>query len=121
DKVAICASATIRPLAGTRDSLVSLFSPEGKRLWRAQLADDVTSVAVNSNGARVAAGSLDGKVSLINGTNGDVLWQTDLPKAVRCSSRERNNCIEVDINAEIGGLAGGTGDGEVDLTESVYW
>lgn len=118
DKVAIYGSATIRPLAGTRDSLVSLFSPEGKRLWRAQLADDVTSVAVNSNGARVAAGSLDGKVSLINGTNGDVLWQTDLPKAVRCSSRERNNCIEVDINAEGTRILVGTRDGDVYLLDA---
>jgi len=118
DTVTIYGSETIRPLAGTRDSLVSLFSPDGRRLWRAQLADDVTSVAVNGNGARVVTGSLDGKVSMINGARGEVLWQVDLPKAVRCSSRERSACLSVDIDREGTWVLVGTKDGDVYLLDA---
>lgn len=118
DRVAIYGSETIRPLAGTRDSLISLFSPDGKRLWRAQLADDVTSVAVNGNGARVVAGSLDGRISMINGARGEVLWQTDLPKAVSCNSRERSACVGVDISADGTRVLAGTKDGDVYLLDA---
>ncbi len=118
DSAAIYGSETIRPLAGTRDSLVSLFSPDGNRLWRAQLADDVTRIAVSSNGGRVVAGTLNGKISLINGARGEVLWQIDLPQPISCNSRERNQCLSVDIDSAGTRVLVGTKDGAVYLLDA---
>ncbi len=118
DSVALYGGDTIRPLTGTRDSVISLFSPEGDRLWRAQLADDITSIAVTGNGGRIVAGTLDGQVSLINGANGSILWQTDLPRAVNCNSRDRSNCLNVDIDNAAAQILVGTRNGDVYLLDA---
>ncbi|MBZ0296157.1 MAG: PQQ-binding-like beta-propeller repeat protein [Anaerolineae bacterium] len=116
DSIAIYGSSKIRPLAGTRDSVVSLFSPEGSRLWRAQLSDDVTGIAVTSNGAQVVAATLDGQITLINGANADIIWQITPPDQGRCTSR--SNCLTVDMAADGSRVLVGSRSGEVFLLDS---
>lgn len=116
DSVAIYGSNTIRTLTGTRDSIVSLFSPDGDRLWRSQLADDVTGIAVTNNGAQVVAATLDGRVTLINGANSNVIWQMTPPDQGRCTSR--SNCLTVDIAGDGSHVLVGSRSGEVFLLDS---
>ncbi len=118
DSVAIYGGDTIRPLVGTRDSQITLFSPDGDRLWRSQLADDVTSIAVNGNGGKIVAGTLDGTVSLINGANGEILWQTDLQQRINCNSRDRSNCLNVDIDSAASRILVGTLNGDIYLLDA---
>jgi ABC-type sugar transport system permease subunit/outer membrane protein assembly factor BamB len=115
DTVAIYGSNTIRPLAGTRDSVVSLFSPEGRRLWRAQLADDVISIAVTDNGAQVVAASLNGEVVMINGANAEILWRMTPPNQNRCTSR--SNCLTLDMAADGSRVLVGARSGDVFLLD----
>jgi ABC-type sugar transport system permease subunit/outer membrane protein assembly factor BamB len=118
DSVAIYGGSTIRPIAGNRDSQVTLFSPEGDDLWTAALADDITSVAVSSNGRNVVVGTLDGKLTLLNGANAEVVWQIDLPNEVRCNARQSANCLHIDISGEGDRILAGTLNGDVYVIDS---
>lgn len=100
DAVAIYGSKAIRPIFGTRDSQVLLYSPEGQRLWRAQLDDEILSVDVSSNGAAVAAATLDGEIALIKGNNAEVLWQMPAPDDTRCNPRQRNYCLHLALSSD---------------------
>ena len=111
DTITIYGSSTIRPIAGTRDSQVLLYSPEGTRLWQAQLADDIVSLGVTGNGAQVLVGALDGTVTLLNGANNDILWQAQLP--VTCNTRQRTFCMNVAISGEGDTILVGTRNSQV--------
>ena len=115
DSIAIYGVSAIRPVTGSRDSQVHLYSPDGRRLWRAQLADEITSVAVSSSGAYVVAGSLDGRLTLINGANAEILWQQNLPNPVSCNSRQRRICLNVAISGDGTRTLVGTRSGDVYL------
>ena len=115
DAVDIYGSGTIRVLTGTRDGRVNLFSSEGQRLWTAQLEQDVVSLAVNRNGSRVVVATLDGTVTLLNGANSDVIWQTALPREVRCTARHRSNCLNVAISGDAERVLVGTRKGDIYL------
>ncbi len=108
DAVSIYGSRAIRPVIGTRDSQVLLYSPEGQRLWRAQLDDEILSVDVSSNGATVAAATLDGEIALIKGSNAEVLWQLPAPDEVRCNARQRNFCLHLALSSDGGRILLGT-------------
>lgn len=108
DAVAIYGSKAIRPIFGTRDSQVLLYSPEGQRLWRAQLDDEILSVDVSSNGAAVAAATLDGEIALIKGNNAEVLWQMPAPDDTRCNPRQRNYCLHLALSSDGGRILLGT-------------
>ena len=113
DTITIYGESTIRPIVGTRDSQVLLFSPEGKQLWQAQFADEIVNVSVTNNGGQVLVGSLDGKVTLFNGANTDVIWQVELPGPVTCNTRQRTYCLSVAINADGTEIIVGTRAGDV--------
>jgi ABC-type sugar transport system permease subunit/outer membrane protein assembly factor BamB len=115
DTITMYGDSTIRPIAGTRDSQVWLFSPEGKRLWQAQLADDIVSVSVMDNGAQVLVGSLDGTVTLLHGGNTSVIWRVQLP--VTCNTRQRTFCLNIAISGEGDALLVGTRSGDVFLLD----
>ncbi|MBV7328516.1 PQQ-binding-like beta-propeller repeat protein [Chloroflexi bacterium TSY] len=115
DTVAIYGSETIRPLVGTRGAQVNLYSPDGQQLWSAQLDQDLVSIDVNRNGAKVIAGTLDGKVTLINGATSEILWQIDLPTPPRCTARNRSNCLNVSIAGDGGRVLVGTKNGDLYL------
>ena len=100
DTVTMYGGDTVRAIVGTRDSQVILLSSDGDRLWNTQLSEQVTSISVNRNGRFVVAGSLDGKVTVINGANAEIIWQIDVPDGVNCTTRNRLDCINVDINAD---------------------
>lgn len=117
DSVAIYGGSTIRPIAGNRDSQVILYSPEGTVLWTASLADDVLSVAVNNRGTNVVVGTLDGKVTMLNGANADIIWQIELPNEISCNARARSSCIHVDISGEGDRVLVGTFNGDVYLLD----
>ncbi len=108
DAVTIYGSRAIRPIFGTRDSQVLLYSPEGQRLWRSQLDDEILSVDVSSNGATVAAATLDGEIALIKGSNAEVLWQMPAPDEVRCNPRQRNYCMHLVLSSDGGRILLGT-------------
>ena len=115
DAVDIYGSGTIRVLTGTRDGQVNLYSSEGQRLWTAQLEQDVVSLAVNRNGARVVVATLGGSVTLLNGANTEVIWQTSLPRQVRCTARHRANCLNVAISGDGERVLVGTRKGDLYL------
>lgn len=115
DTVAIYGSETIRPVIGTRGAQVVLYSPDGQPLWTAQLDQDLVSIDVNRNGARVIAGTLDGKVTLINGATSESLWQVDLPNPPRCTARNRTNCLNVSISGDGKRILAGTKNGDLYL------
>ena len=115
DTIAIYGGSTIRPLFGTRDSQVLLYSPEGKRLWSGQLEDNVVSIDVTGNGAKVVVATLDGKITLLNGANADILWQIEPPSRVTCNTRQRNICLQVAINDDGSQILAGTRFGDVYL------
>ncbi len=117
DTLTIYGESTIRPIVGTRDSEVLLFSPEGKQLWQAQFADEIVSVSVTSNGGQVLVGSLDGTVTLFNGANTDIIWQVTLPNPVTCNTRQRTYCLSVDMSADGSSMIVGTRRGDVYLLD----
>lgn len=118
DTVAIYGGSTVRPLAANRDSQVILYSPEGDDLWTTTLADDVTSIAVSSNGRNVVVGTLDSKVTLLNGANSEIVWQIDVPNTEPCNARQSSTCIHVDISGEGDRILVGTLNGDVYLLDS---
>jgi ABC-type sugar transport system permease subunit len=100
-------------LTGTRDGQVNLLSSEGQRLWTAQLEQDVVSLALNRNGAKVVVAALDGTVTLINGANTETIWQTNLPRRVRCTAQHRANCLNVAISGDATRILVGTRKGDL--------
>lgn len=66
-----------RPLAGTRDARVYVFSKDGDELLRLQLNSDIMALAVSRTGARIAVALADGGVAMLHGGNGSVLWRQD--------------------------------------------
>jgi ABC-type sugar transport system permease subunit/outer membrane protein assembly factor BamB len=76
------AGAKARAVIGSDDGYVSIYSRDGQLLLQARLDYDVRSVAVTPNGARIAAGTSDGQVTLLNGATGAVLWQYHTEKTV---------------------------------------
>jgi ABC-type sugar transport system permease subunit len=102
-------------LVGTRASQVIRLDADGKPAWRTQLKDDITSIAATSDGTKVAAGSLDGSLTLLNGADGKTLWQIPMPSAVRCNARERRNCLSVGFSGDGQRILVGTRNGDVYL------
>lgn len=117
DSVAIYGGSTVRPIAGNRDSQVILYSPDGDDLWTAALADDVTSLAVSSNGKYIIVGTLDSKLTMLNGANSQILWQVTLPDTAPCNARQSGTCLHVDISAEGDRILAGTLNGDVFLVD----
>ncbi|MEM7028738.1 MAG: PQQ-binding-like beta-propeller repeat protein [Chloroflexota bacterium] len=115
DTVAIYGNETIRPLVGTRGGQVNLYSPDGQPLWSAQLDQDLVSIDVNRNGARVIAGTLSGKVTLIDGATSEILWQIDLPNPPRCTAQNRSNCLNLSIAGDGKLILVGTKNGDLYL------
>ncbi len=118
DAVAIYGSRAIRPIFGTRDSQVLLYSPEGQRLWRAQLDDEILSVDVSSNGATVVAATMDGEIALIKGNNAEVVWQMPAPDETRCNPRQRNYCLHLALGSDGGRILLGTRYDNIFLLDS---
>ncbi len=66
-----------RVIVGSDDGLVTIYSRDGNTLLREQLDYDVRSLDVTPSGGRILVGTSDGMASLLNGSNGDILWQFD--------------------------------------------
>ncbi len=64
-----------RVVIGSDDGLVTIYSRDGKALLSEQLDYDVQSLDVTPNGGRILVGTSDGFATLLNGSNGDLLWQ----------------------------------------------
>ncbi|HRW08780.1 MAG TPA: ABC transporter permease subunit [Caldilineaceae bacterium] len=64
-----------RVVVGSDDGLLSIYSHDGRRLLQTQLDYAIEAVAVRPNGARILVGTRDGTVSLLNGSNGELLWR----------------------------------------------
>ncbi|MHB0856133.1 MAG: outer membrane protein assembly factor BamB family protein [Anaerolineae bacterium] len=63
-----------RVVVGAQDGSVSVYSRDGDLLLQAQLGYDVHTIAVTANGARIVVGCGDGRVYLLRGNDGAVLW-----------------------------------------------
>ena len=66
-----------RVIVGSDDGLVTIYSRDGNTLLREQLDYDVRSLDVTPSGGRILVGTSDGMASLLNGSNGDILWEFD--------------------------------------------
>lgn len=66
-----------RPLAGTRDARVYVLSKDGDELLRMQLNADVMAMAASRTGARIAVALSSGKVALLNGGTGKIVWENE--------------------------------------------
>ncbi len=64
-----------RVVVGSDDGLVTIYSRDGKALLSEQMDYDVQSLDVTPTGGRILVGTSDGLATLLNGSNGDVLWQ----------------------------------------------
>jgi len=64
-----------RVVVGSDDGLVTIYSRDGKALLSEQMDYDVQSLDVTPNGGRILVGTSDGFATLLNGSNGDALWQ----------------------------------------------
>ncbi len=118
DTIAVYGTDSLRVLVGTRASRVHLLDQQGQELWQARFNRDILDVAASDDGAHVAIGTLDGKVALLNGSDGAVLWQSAPPDPVSCTPRRRTNCIKVDISGDGARLLVGTLNGKVYLLNS---
>ncbi|WP_049721858.1 outer membrane protein assembly factor BamB [Gilvimarinus polysaccharolyticus] len=66
-------------LLGTDEGeVLALNSEDGRELWRTQLSGEVMSVPTGDENI-VAAQTLDGRLTVLNATNGEVLWFYDNP------------------------------------------
>ena len=64
-------------LLGTLDGeVVALNKKDGKDLWKARVGSEILSTPV-SDGAYVAVHSIDDRLTVLNGKNGEVLWRQD--------------------------------------------
>jgi outer membrane protein assembly factor BamB len=61
---------------------ITLYDRGGDQLLQTRLDYDVRSVAVTPNGDRIAAGTSDGLVTLLDGATGKRLWSYKTDKAV---------------------------------------
>ncbi|MBN1283908.1 MAG: PQQ-binding-like beta-propeller repeat protein [Anaerolineae bacterium] len=111
DTLTVYESDPIGVIVGTRASRVYRFDIEGQEVWQARFPNDIVDVAASGDGAKVAVGTLDGKVSLLDGAAGAVIWQIDMPDPVSCKSRERRNCIKLDMTADGGQILVGAKNG----------
>lgn len=118
DAVAVFGTDPIGIVAGTRASRVHRLDANGQELWQTRFARDVLDVAVSDDGARVVAGTLDGKVALMDGATGAVAWQIDMPRPVSCTPRQRTGCVKVDISGDGARVIVGTKDGTVYLLDA---
>lgn len=116
------ASEKARVVVGADDGVLSIYSRAGKRLLSTQLDYGITALAVRPNGARILAGESDGSISLLNGSNGDLLWSVKADDAVQSVALTR------DGQTALAGMADGAvylldGEGAVvqrfDQTEAV--
>ncbi|MHB9031957.1 MAG: outer membrane protein assembly factor BamB family protein [Anaerolineae bacterium] len=96
-----------RILAGTRDSRVYLLDMSGNQLYAIQLNDIVHSVAVSSDGGRIAVATDDGNISLIDGSNAQILWQVN-ERHSGATDRMRSASISADGNVVVAGISSGT-------------
>ncbi len=71
-----------RVVIGSDDGYITIYSRAGDQLLQTRLDFDVKSVAVTPNGARIAAGTTDGLVTLLDGATGKRLWSYKTGKAV---------------------------------------
>ena len=76
-------ASAFRVVAGTRDSRTYLLNGEGQQLWQKVLSFPVRSLSVTPNGRQVLAGEQNGKVSLLDGTNGSIIREISVPGTVR--------------------------------------
>ena len=71
-----------RVVIGSDDGYVTVYSRTGEQLLQTRLDYDVRSVAVTPSGGRIAAGTSDGRVTLLDGASGKPLWDYKTGKAV---------------------------------------
>ena len=71
-----------RVVIGSDDGYVTIYSRTGDQLLHTRLDYDVRSVAVTPNGGRIAAGTSDGLVTLLDGATGKRLWAYKTGKTV---------------------------------------
>lgn len=72
-----------RVVIGSDDGYVTIYSRTGDPLLETRLDYDVQAVAVTPSGVRIATGTSDGLISLIDGSTGKVLWEFAAGKSVR--------------------------------------
>lgn len=107
ESTAIYGSAeNTRILAGTRDSRIYLLNVKGEELYTIQLNDIVHSLAVNSSGSRIAAATDDGIVSVIDGSNGQIIWQMNARRE-RASDQMRAVGMSADGSVVVAGISYG--------------
>lgn len=114
DTITIFGSDKLRAVVGTRDSNVIVFDRDGSELWRKEMDDQIVSVAAANDGSRIAAGTLDGKLTLMDAADGKIIWQTALPKTFTCNAKDRHNCVNVALSANAERILVGA------LTSDVY-
>jgi ABC-type sugar transport system permease subunit len=108
-----------RPLAGTRDSRIYVFSVNGDELLRVQLAAYIRGLAVSRSGARIAAVLDDGSVAMVHGGTGAVLWQYDMRRP-KTSDRALSVGMDDQATLVVAGVSYGTAfffDGEGNLMQ----
>jgi ABC-type sugar transport system permease subunit/outer membrane protein assembly factor BamB len=103
----------VRVLAGTRDSRIYLFDSSGNELYTIQMNDVVHSLAVTSSGSRIAAATGDGIVSVIDGSNGKILWQMNARR-----ERGSDQMRAVGMSADGSVVAAGISYGDVFIFDS---
>ena len=78
-----------RVVVGTDGGVVAIYSRDGKLLLETFVDYAVHSLAVTGNGARIEVGMWDGTISLLNGANGNTLWQYASDEEVLAVSMSR--------------------------------
>ncbi len=89
-----------RVVIGSDDGYVTIYNRDGGTLLSSRLDYDVQSLAVTANGRWIVAGTSDGLVSLLDGSNGKVVWQY----------KAGGNVTSVAMTADAGTILAGSRD-----------
>ncbi|MEO6758335.1 MAG: PQQ-binding-like beta-propeller repeat protein [Saprospiraceae bacterium] len=115
DTVAIYGDEAHNTLVGSRDAYLTSYSRTGDSQWQVRFDTDVIDAAITQDGVRGVIATLDGLITMINGADGSIIWQKPPPQAIRCTNRDRNTCLRVDISDDGNRVIIGTLDGTVYL------
>ena len=115
DTVALYGTTPVFVLVGSRDSYLTSYSDSGDVHWQVRMATDVIDAAMTEDGARGVITTLDGMITLVNGTDGTTLWQKPPPQTIRCTVRDRNFCLHADLSDDGSHVVVGALDGNIYL------
>jgi len=77
-------------VAGSKDGTFYCFESSGSLRWSRKYAGSVIGVAISPDGMYSLAGDTTGKLSLINTSDGELIWETVMDGPVRSAALDRD-------------------------------